>query len=88
MTQLPKNSVSRSKNDINSRDLSGYSVDSTTVPHNDEQQRMVSEAAYFRAMCRNFEGGDPLEDWLEAEREVETQLSACTPSAEVRHSQP
>ena len=89
MAQLQKNNVSRSmKNAIRSRDLSGDSVDTTMVSLNDEQQRMVSEAAYFRAMSRNFEGGDPVEDWLEAEREVTTQLSACTPSAEVRHSQP
>ncbi len=35
-----------------------------------EMKKMVSEAAYYRALSRNFESGDPLKDWLEAEKEV------------------
>ncbi len=35
-----------------------------------EMKKMVSEAAYFRALSRDFKGGNPLKDWLEAEKEV------------------
>jgi len=36
----------------------------------DERQRMIAEAAYFRALERGFTGGNPLDDWLVAEREI------------------
>jgi hypothetical protein len=35
------------------------------------RRRMIAEAAYFRAQKRNFKGGDPVTDWIEAEREIE-----------------
>lgn len=35
------------------------------------RRRMIAEAAYFRAEKRNFKGGDPVTDWIEAEREIE-----------------
>jgi len=40
----------------------------------DERQRMIEQAAYFRAQQRGFNGGDPLEDWLVAEREINRLL--------------
>jgi hypothetical protein len=36
----------------------------------DERQRMIAEAAYFHALERGFTGGNPLDDWLIAEREI------------------
>ena len=39
-------------------------------PETEDHQRMVAEAAYFRAQRRGFQGGDPMEDWIEAEREI------------------
>ncbi len=41
----------------------------------EERQRMIAEAAYFRAMQRGFDGGDPMDDWLIAEREINKLLS-------------
>ena len=35
----------------------------------DERQRMIREAAYFRAERRGFAPGDELSDWLAAEAE-------------------
>jgi vacuolar-type H+-ATPase subunit I/STV1 len=35
---------------------------------------MIAEAAYFRAEKRNFKGGDPVTDWIEAEMEIESSL--------------
>jgi hypothetical protein len=36
----------------------------------EERQRMIAEAAYFRAQARGFQGGDPVDDWLTAEAEI------------------
>ncbi|HZP85248.1 MAG TPA: DUF2934 domain-containing protein [Burkholderiales bacterium] len=38
-------------------------------------QRMVAEAAYFRAERRGFANGTPEQDWLEAEEEVRRMWS-------------
>ena len=38
------------------------------------RNRMIAEAAYFRAERRGFNGGDPLVDWVEAEAEINAQL--------------
>lgn len=35
---------------------------------------MIAEAAYLRAEKRGFAGGDPVEDWLTAEREIDKVL--------------
>ncbi|MGA9538070.1 MAG: DUF2934 domain-containing protein [Desulfobacterales bacterium] len=40
----------------------------------DEKQRMVAEAAYLRFANRNFTGGDPVEDWVTAEADIENSL--------------
>lgn len=36
----------------------------------DERRRMIAEAAYFRALRRGFAAGNPVDDWLTAEREI------------------
>jgi hypothetical protein len=41
----------------------------------EERWRMVAEAAYLRAEKRGFSGGNPTEDWLAAEAEIEKFLS-------------
>ena len=42
----------------------------------DRRQSMIAEAAYYRAERRGFCGNadDPLNDWLEAEAEIERAL--------------
>ena len=35
---------------------------------------MISDAAYYRALSRGFSGGDPLQDWLTAEAEIDAML--------------
>ena len=42
--------------------------------HGGDRQHMISTAAYYRAERRGFNGGDPVQDWLEAEAEVEAML--------------
>ncbi len=39
------------------------------------RNEMVSRAAYFRAERRGFTGGSALQDWLEAEAEIDRLLS-------------
>lgn len=44
----------------------------------EERERMIAEAAYFRAMERNFAGEDALTDWLSAEREIDAKFSVAS----------
>ncbi len=48
----------------------------STINITDEQRAsMIAEAAYFKAEKRGFAGGDPVEDWLSAESEVNALLA-------------
>jgi hypothetical protein len=40
----------------------------------EERRRRVEVAAYLRAAAREFLGGDPVQDWIEAEAEVNEHL--------------
>ena len=42
----------------------------------DERCRMIAEAAYLRAERRGFDSGSELDDWLEAEAEIDALLRA------------
>ncbi len=53
---------------------SGSPAGAGTVVSPEERQRMIAEAAYYRALLRGFSGGDAVEDWLVAEREVDERL--------------
>jgi hypothetical protein len=48
----------------------------TTVPSVTPEARwqMISEAAYFLAEKRGFAGGNPCDDWIEAEAQVDALL--------------
>lgn len=39
-----------------------------------ERQRLIAEAAYLMAERRGFEAGDPAQDWINAEAEVNRML--------------
>jgi hypothetical protein len=41
----------------------------------EQRQRMIAEAAYFLAQHRGFADGDPLQDWLAAEAEIDRALA-------------
>ena len=43
---------------------------SSTTVDDHERRRLIAEAAYFRAVRRNFANGSPETDWLEAEAEL------------------
>jgi hypothetical protein len=40
-----------------------------------DRSAMFQAAAYLRAEKRGFQGGDPTQDWLDAEREVDATLA-------------
>jgi hypothetical protein len=49
------------------------------IPFNDssaERLKKIAEAAYKRAQQRNFAPGHDLDDWLEAEKEVDALTKA------------
>lgn len=52
----------------------------------DQRHQLIATAAYLRAEQRGFSGGDPLEDWLIAESEVDAKLSRKT-KPKARNSQ-
>ena len=58
------------KNRIESRSQPehGMSIDA------ERRQQMIAEAAYLIAERRGFEGGDPAQDWIEAEMVVNNSL--------------
>ncbi len=39
-----------------------------------DRQHMIAEAAYYIAAHRGFNGGDPVQDWIEAERQINRVL--------------
>ncbi len=45
-----------------------------TVITPEQRYRMICDAAYFRAERRGFVGGNPMEDWLAAEAEIDALL--------------
>jgi hypothetical protein len=46
------------------------------VPHiHEDRNASIAEAAYFIAERRGFAPGHELEDWLQAENEVDARLS-------------
>ncbi len=42
----------------------------------DQRHKMIAEHAYYKAEKRGFHGGDPRQDWYEAEHEVDALLMA------------
>ena len=53
-------------------------VEGNPVPAPEQRYFMITEAAYYRAERRGFQGGDPVADWLEAEAEIETMLRGAS----------
>jgi len=39
----------------------------------DQLRNKIAETAYYRAEQRGFKGGNPVEDWLVAERDIKSQ---------------
>jgi hypothetical protein len=46
-----------------------------TIVSAEQRYRMICEAAYYVAQKRGFKGGNPVEDWVKAEHQIDTMLS-------------
>jgi hypothetical protein len=44
----------------------------------EDRHRMIAEAAYYKALHRNFQQGDPTNDWLMAEQEIDARYRQMT----------
>jgi len=42
----------------------------------EERLRMIAEAAYYRALRRGFASGGEVQDWLEAEADVDARFQS------------
>ena len=47
---------------------------SSPLQNQEGRHRMIAEAAYYRAEARGFREGDPVQDWLAAEAEIDARL--------------
>jgi hypothetical protein len=54
---------------------SGPSPMATALVGAEVREKLIAEAAYYRAQRRGFAPGHELEDWLAAEAEVDTGLT-------------
>ena len=63
-------------------DISTKEAEYCTEPRitDDQRQQMIAVAAYFRAERRGFCPGCEIDDWLEAEAEIDGCLAAATES--------
>ena len=50
-----------------------------TIDDAEAKRRLITEIAYFNAERRGFTPGYELDDWLEAEQEVESSIEAAGP---------
>lgn len=48
-----------------------------TAPGEPASKAMIEEAAYYRAEKRGFQPGNELDDWLEAEKEIDALTRAA-----------
>lgn len=65
---MPRGKVNETESNKNQTTTTGMTAEPTFVP--EPQRQMIAEAAYFRAEQRGFQGGDPVQDWVEAEKEI------------------
>ena len=69
---------------INPRPIRDEPVSQGNVGLPEEREYMIAEAAYFRAERRGFAPGNEMEDWLQAETEIDSLIqsggsrSACS----------
>ncbi len=67
MTLRKRNITRKSK----SADQAGAVISKAVEKLREDRQQMIATAAYYRAEKRGFNGGDEIQDWLEAESELD-----------------
>ena len=61
---------------IKPQPIPGEPVPEASVWLPEEREYMVAEAAYYRAERRGFAPGNEMEDWLQAETEVDSLIQS------------
>ena len=61
---------------INPQPIRGEPVPHGRVWLPEEREWMISEAAYYRAERRGFAPGNEMEDWLQAETEIDSLIQS------------
>jgi hypothetical protein len=74
-TAKPKRARARREPQAKASSESAQPSGSSMMLSAEQRYRMIAERAYLRAERRGFEGGDPMADWLESEREVDALLT-------------
>lgn len=46
----------------------------------EEREQRIATAAYYRALDRGFAKGDPVDDWLQAEQEIDAEVMRALPT--------
>jgi len=54
-----------------SADQAGAVISKTVEKLREDRQQMIATAAYYLAEKRGFNGGDEIQNWLEAESELD-----------------
>jgi len=67
MTLRKRNITRKSK----SADQAGAVISKAVEKLREDRQQMIATAAYYQAEKRGFNGGDEIQDWLEAESELD-----------------
>jgi len=61
---------------INPQPIRGEPVAQGNVGLPEEREYMISAAAYYRAERRGFTPGNEMEDWLQAETEIDSLIQS------------
>lgn len=70
----PNETVARPRPAPSEKDLQRSRI-ATDLYGANTRRALIAEAAYFRAQRRGFTPGHELEDWLDAEAEIDTALT-------------
>ena len=61
---------------INPQPMRGEPVSQGNAGLPEEREYMIAEAAYYRAERRGFSPGNEMEDWLQAETEIDSLIQS------------
>lgn len=71
----------REEQDASPAEVTKATLERREIPSfSDSREQRIAEAAYWRAERRGFTPGRELDDWLEAEREIDARSSESDPS--------
>ena len=73
-----KTTNTNTRNNLDTTNQAAAARQTTTT---DQRFSMIQTAAYLRAEKRSFQGGNPVQDWIDAEREIDAILKGTSRNA-------